>query len=153
MNYVVDVNVPIVSKGKTPQATKQCVLNCIGFLEQLHQNHKIIIDSKGKILSEYTKHLESEQGHSISAEFYKWVISNQANFAKCETVDIHSDAQWVFKEFPKDNKLKRFDRDDRKYVAVAIAHNSHPEIAEAVDAKWKPYETTLRKYGVKICFL
>lgn len=153
MNYVIDVNVPIVSEGRSPQATRQCVLNCIEFLEQLKIGHKIILDSKSKIISEYVKHLASKQAPSISAEFYKWVISNQANPTKCEMVDIHSNSQREFDEFPADNKLKRFDRNDRKYIAVAIAHPNHPEIAQAVDTKWKPYEGALRRHGVKIIFL
>jgi hypothetical protein len=153
MEYVVDVNVPIVSKGNSPQATRQCELNCIKFLELLQQQHKIVIDSRGKILSEYTRHLASEQEPSVASEFYKWVISNQVNPAKCEAVDIHANAQRVFNEFPADSKLRRFDRNDRKYVAVAIAHPAHPEIAQAVDTKWKPYETALRKYKVRIIFL
>ena len=153
MKYVVDVNVPMVSDGKSPQATQQCVLNCVSFIERLKNSHKLILDSRSKILQEYTNKLSSRREDSLSREFFRWVMSIHADPAYCEKVNICPNRQRGFDEFPTDNKLRRFHWDDRKYIAVAIAHSEKPEIAQAVDNKWRPFERDLRRHGVRILFL
>jgi hypothetical protein len=153
MTYVVDVNVPVVSDGKSPQATKQCRLNCIVFLEKLINNNKIALDSRKKILSEYTHHLSTKKQPCVSSDFYKWVVDNYSNSLKCELVDIRINRQRGFDEFPDDKRLKRFHADDRKYIAVSIAHKEHPEVVQAVDKQWRQYEKILAAYKVKVIFL
>ncbi len=58
-----------------------------------------------------------------------------------------------FDEFPTDPELNDFDADDRKFVAVALAHQQKPPILQAVDAAWWKIKDILLRNGVNIEFL
>jgi hypothetical protein len=58
-----------------------------------------------------------------------------------------------FLEFPVDRALKNFDRSDRKFVAVALAHPERPPILQAVDSKWWGFKDALNRNGVRVEFL
>ena len=58
-----------------------------------------------------------------------------------------------FGEFPKDPELANFDPDDRKFVAVAIAHCEKPPILQAVDSQWLDFRDVLLQHGVRVQFI
>lgn len=105
----------------------------------------------GLILQEYRRHL-SPSGQPGSGEaFFKWLWDNQANpqiyipVAITPTPDGRD-----FAEFPNNPALASFDRSDRKFVAVACAHQDHPPIINAVDTDWLHYEQILAFHGVAV---
>ena len=57
----------------------------------------------------------------------------------------------------KDKRLAKFDRADRKWIALSRASarrlNIYPPIAQATDLKWKQFAAILRAYGVDIDFI
>ena len=79
----------------------------------------------------------------------QWVHQNQCNESDCEQVTITPDPEWGFEEFPHDDRLgritdhPRFDRSDRKYVAVALASRKKPTILNAVDSDWSEHQDAL----------
>ena len=151
---VVDTNVPIVANGRTPQAGPSCVLACIDALDDLRLHQKIVLDNLGRILDEYRNNLSAKGQPGVGHVFFKWVWQNQGNTAHCEMVEIHPRSNGEdYEEFPDDPELARFDRSDRKFVAVALASGSQPPILNAVDSDWWVYQEPLRKHGVKIEFL
>jgi len=58
-----------------------------------------------------------------------------------------------FEEFPADPRLRGFDKDDRKYVAVALSSHRNPPVLNAVDSDWWDYRQALESHGVRIVFL
>jgi hypothetical protein len=58
-----------------------------------------------------------------------------------------------FAEFPKDAELQSFHRDDRKYVAVALASRTTPAVLNAVDQDWWQHREALARNGVRVRFL
>ena len=58
-----------------------------------------------------------------------------------------------FQEFPTDPALADFDPDDRKFIAVALAHAENPSILQAVDSAWWTYRDALRQNGVTVDFI
>lgn len=60
---------------------------------------------------------------------------------------------WDFEEFPGDEELADFDRQDRKFVAVALTSVNDPTILNAVDSDWWDHLEALNNNGVKVEFL
>lgn len=58
-----------------------------------------------------------------------------------------------FESFPDDAELVNFDAPDRKFVAVANAHQAKPAILQAADSKWLDWSPALARHGVKVEFL
>lgn len=58
-----------------------------------------------------------------------------------------------FENFPDDPELDDFDQDDRKFVAVALASGTNPEILNATDTDWWHYLEPLQQHGINIDFL
>ena len=66
-------------------------------------------------------------------------------------ITVHSDCG--FEEFPNDPRLSNFDSDDRKFVAVALASQSDPQVLNATDTDWWAHRKALEENGVDVVFL
>jgi hypothetical protein len=154
-SFVVDTNVAVVANRQSPQASPHCVLACVDALQRIVKYEKILIDDKNLILQEYLHSLSLAGQPGMGNAFFKWLWDNQANIDKCEKIVIHpkNGREDTFTEFPNDPELARFDRSDRKFVAIAIASGRSPSILNAVDSDWWDYRAELKKHGVKIEFL
>ena len=84
-----------------------------------------------------------------------WLWNNQANPASCRQVAItpRDPGGRVFEEFPDDAALAGFDRDDRKFVTVALASGEHPVILNATDSDWRDFSNALARHDVLTRFL
>lgn len=150
-SYVVDVNVPIVAEKKSDQTHNQCISACIKALEKILLNGSIVLDENWLIMKEYENHLKPKGEPGLGFAFLRWIYENKANPARCIWVrlNIGRDESEI-EEFPRDQSLERFDRADRKYVAVSIASGINPIIVNAVDSDWWDYGTQLRSIGISI---
>lgn len=48
MYVIVDTNAAIVANGKSPQASPECVINCVRRLRQIQQNEIIVLDERDR---------------------------------------------------------------------------------------------------------
>ena len=156
MMVVVDTNVPKVANGQeeSPQASPHCVRTCISRIRGIMGgNEKLVLDGSGLILREYMRNLHSSGQPGTGDEFLGWILRTGA--AMCEKVPITpvGGLEIEFDEFPDDPALKRFDEDDRKFIAVALAHSEKPSILQAVDSKWLSYREALAQNGVTVDYL
>jgi len=154
MRAIIDTNVLIAANGRDcPQVTPQCRLSSSQYLRNFQNQGIIVIDNRWLILNEY-KHKVNQTGQpGIGDAFLKWVLTNQANFKRCEQVVINPLKDSSFAEFPDDPELEKFDQSDRKFVAVALASIDRPPIVNAVDSDWLEFYEPLVKNGIKIQFL
>ena len=153
---VVDTNVPVVANAKSDQASSDCVVICIGKLQQITGGRvRLVLDDQWLIVREYQSNLRSSGQPGVGDAFLKWVLTNKANPTKCELVSITPlDSQANnFREFPKDAALNDFDPSDRKFVAVALAHPEKPPILQAVDSLWWGVREALHQNGVRVDFI
>lgn len=151
---VVDTNVPIVANNReTPQAGPACVFACIESLEWVQNNGILLLDSERLILREYEVHLNYSSKPSPGDQFFKWLWDNQANPQHCRTIPITPNPDREFNEFPNDPTLASFDRSDRKFVAVALAAQTAPQILNAADTDWWQHRAALQQHGITITFL
>ena len=153
--FVIDTNVFVVASCET----HYLALTCLEFLERIfEEEHTILIDDfydqKSKnyiseIANEYSSNLSSQD-----AAF--WILQKIRSYEPdgiIKRVVVKKDKNnKYYLNFPRDQKLKKFDKSDRKFVTVAILSNLDPEIVNAVDTDWKTFETILKKY-VRLKFL
>jgi hypothetical protein len=155
VTVVVDTGVGVVANGEAGDAADPaCVQAAAAALAALRQG-TVVIDDGYCILREYLSHLHHSGQPGPGDAFVRWVLLNQGNPDRCELVHITSRAEdrQDFEEFPSDPRLTKFDRADRKFVAVACASASRPPILVAVDRGWGRHGRVLRENGVEITFL
>ena len=155
MMVIVDTNVAVVANGKSEQASEECVDTCIGRLEQIIRGEtKLVLDADWIILGEYSRNLHL-RGTEVGDRFLTWCLRNRTNPEQCELVSVTpvTNLENEFEEFPKDSELANFDPDDRKFVAVAIAHCEKPPILQAVDSQWWVFRDALSRHGVTVEFI
>ena len=130
MKVIVDTNVPLVANGKAEQASEDCVETCIDELMKITEgNVKLVLDDLRRIIGEYRNKLNPGGFPGVGDAFLKWVEVNWANPQQCDLVSVTpiDGSETNFQEFPTDPVLVDFDLDDRKFVAVALAHpENHP---------------------------
>lgn len=148
-------NVPMVANGVAAQAGPACVLTCIDSLEDAMQRRLILLDDGMRILDEYRRHLSLRGQPGPGDRFFKWLWANQANPSHCRQIAIvpRGGDEADFEEFPDDPALERFDRQDRKFVAVALASGRGPGIRNASDTDWWDFRGPLARHGVHVEFL
>ena len=156
MKVIVDTNVPLVANGSADQASEDCVEACIDELLKITQgNVKLMLDDQRRIIEEYRNKLNPGGFPGVGDAFLKWVEINWANPQQCDLVSITpvNDLETDFQEFSTDPALHGFDPDDRKFIAVALAHSEKPPILQAVDSEWWNARDALRQNGVTIDFI
>ena len=156
MKIIVDTNVPLVANGKADQASEDCVEACIDRLMQITEGDvKLVLDDDRRIIEEYRNKLDPGGFPGVGDAFLKWVEINWANLQQCDLVSITpvNDLETDFQEFPTDPALADFDQDDRKFIAVALAHSEKPAILQAVDSEWWNFREALRQNGVTVEFI
>ena len=155
MRVIVDTNVAVVANGKSEQASEQCVDSCAERLDQImYGGVKLVLDDDWRILDEYMRNLHTN-GPDIGDRFLAWTLQYRTNPERCELVPITpvNDLENEFEEFPTDSALDEFDRDDRKFIAVALAHPEKPPIIQAVDTQWWDFRDALSRNGVTVEFI
>ncbi len=150
---MMDTNVARVANGKTEQALPVCVLQCVLTLHRIRDEQCVLLDDKNLIYNEYKKCLSYSGQPGPGDAFFKWLHDNQGYLEYCRKVMVTLDPDREFKEFPDDPDLVSFDRSDRKFVAVALASGTEPEILNASDTDWRDHYQELRRHGVTVVFL
>ena len=152
---VVDTNVAVVANGYSKQASSDCVETCAKRLEDITRGEvKLVLDDKWIILGEYMRNLRSN-GVDVGDRFLGWILRNWENPERCDLVSIApiNNSETEFQEFPTDPALNGFDRDDRKFIAVALTHPGKPPILQAVDSQWWAFRNAFHRNGVTVEFI
>lgn len=151
-SYVIDTNVLITANGKHKNASDEDAFVCQNFLVNCIKV-RVSIDSMELIFKEYFTHASLSGQPGIGDAFLKRLWDNQYNDSICEQVDITPHPVREFEEFPDDESLADFDRDDRKFVAVAVGSRFDAVICNATDTDWWDYRHAFKKLGITIQFL
>ena len=155
MTVVADTNVAVVANGLSEQASEDCVETCAEQLEEIMRGEvKLALDDDWQILGEYTRNLHST-GADVGDRFLQWILRNWANPQRCDLVSITpiNNLENEFQEFPTDPDLQDFDPDDRKFIAVALAHPEKPLILQAVDYRWLDFRDAFQRNGLTVAFI
>jgi hypothetical protein len=153
MTCIVDTNVILVANGQHEDVGPLCVATCALKLQSIMTDGRIALDQAFEILLEYQNKTTPKMGNRPGDAFVKWALQNNANAAKCDRIELHFHPDHSYKSFPVDERLSKFDPPDRKFVAVAAAHENHPPILQAADSKWLGWAPALSDHGIEVDFL
>lgn len=150
---VVDTNVVLVANGQHADVSPDCIAMCALKLQSIMDDGRLALDDCFLILLEYQNKTTPKKGNRPGDAFVRWALQNNANVARvdCVALEVH-DARG-FDSFPDDPALESFDPPDRKFVAVARAHDNAPPILQAADSKWLGWAAALKAHGVAVDFL
>jgi hypothetical protein len=150
--YVVDTNVAMVANGKSTAGAK-CMAVCAKKLKEIVESGHVVIDDSYLLLHEYQANLNSSGQPGVGDQFYRWLLRNQRNPARCTCVRITPTPDGSYTEFPRHLGLKGFDPSDHKFIAVAAAHPQSPCVLQAFDTKWWPVRHAFKACGINVTFL
>lgn len=153
MTSIVDTNVILAANGQHENVGPSCVLACALKLQSIMKGGRIALDHTFEILLEYQKKTTPKTGNRPGDAFVKWALQNNANTDRCDQIELHPHLERGYESFPDDERIADFDRTDRKFVAVAAAHEDHPPILQAADSKWLGWEPALKDHGITVDFL
>ncbi len=152
---VVDTNVPVIANGRNDAASAACVAASARALQQIMARGHVFIDSGGTIVEEYRNNLEPYGQPRPGNVFLKWLLTHEWGGARVTRVALTTKAgdPEDFEELPPPPVGVRYDPSDRKFLAVAAAHDDHPPILQALDSKWWGWKEALARVGISVHFL
>lgn len=133
-------------------------LKCNEYIQALIKdpNPRLVLDDGFRILNEYDKvcYVNQRNEPNTTSVFRKWVYQYFAiNYCSIDIIHLSELGKNVYQEYPDSPALSTFDPNDRKYIAVANAHNEHPVIINATDTDWWPIRDTLYSIGIIVEFI
>lgn len=149
---VIDTNVLLVANQQHDDASPECVLTCAQKLLWAQQYGVVVIDDAYRIISEYCNKPDIN-GTRTGDAFLKWLLQNQSNTDRVHQVPINETDPGHFAEFPDQALQPSFDVSDRKFPAVANAHEKKPPILQATDCKWLNWWLALRAMDIRVEFV
>ena len=143
---VVDTNVVIAANGRYTHADPLCRLTCSERLARLVKTGVVAIDESGLILEEYRGYCNFSGGPSVDDAFFRHIFNSpyQGNRVLRTRVTPIDDDKGGFEELPEN----RFDRSDRKFLAVAVA--SSGVVVNATDSDWHEHGALMDELNVEV---
>ncbi len=152
---VVDTNVTTTANGANPGASPGCVRSSAVALQAVMKSGHVFIDEGQRIIVEYRKNLSASGQPGPGDAFFKWLLLHEWGGSRVTRVTItpKDDDDQDFHELPSPPQGVRYDRSDKKFLAVAAAHSDLPPILQSFDSKWWGWKEALAAVGVQIHFL
>ena len=144
---IVDTNVPVVANGRDTNASPDCRIAAIEFLEELHIRGCIAVDLEGEIEQEYRNRVAIGQpgvGSRFLQRFFAEVPERVKRFSNSTPRNPKKVIAFV-------GVLAGFDPSDRKFAKLS-AHTGYT-VVNATDTDWLHHRIALARSGVSIRFL
>ena len=144
--FVVDTNVAVVANGCQTHADLRCQKRCVNKLRSVVADEVIAIDDKGAILQEYMRHLDFSGMPGVGDMLFKHVFDHQYRGDRVRRIAITPsvDNGRGFEELPENT----FDREDRKFLAVAVVAGA--VVLNATDSDWAEHKVLTETLGVQV---
>lgn len=116
----------------------------------------LVLDDDDEIVIEYVRTLGHAGQPGVGRAFVKWAWDYRFDDDRItrSTIRRRNIDDWRgYEEFPHIDALSTFDRDDQKFVAVALVTHPRPDILNAVDSDWWEHRHSLANAGVYVEFL
>ncbi len=158
MNSKIIMDTNVAAKAAALQ--KDCRLEemkmqrkCAEFIGEFVNNpsSQLILDMNYEIVHEYRKRIPHET--DLGRIFWRWFNTYVGKIPFENMVRLEKDSDGNYVSFPLEERTEKFDRSDRKFIALSIAHSEHPPVVEASDGKWYGFRDVFAEYGVHIEFL
>ena len=150
--WTIDTNVPVVANGRDDEdrpLALECRRAAIRFLMRvLEKGERIVLDEEGEVEGEYRKHLRPKGQPGVGDRFYQRVLSD---WILCERIPLPRRDDGEYADLPQALIDARFDRDDRKFAALA-KRESIP-VVNATDSDWLDAQALLACNGIRVKFV
>ena len=152
---VVDTNVAVTANGGNPATSVDCAASSAKALREVMATGHVFIDDGGRMMTEYRANLKLNGQRGPGHVFFVWLLTHEWGGIRVTRVPLTPkyDDQYDFEELPKPPDGVRYDPSDRKWLAVAAAHDEHPPILQSFDSKWWGWREALGNAGISIYFL
>jgi len=144
----IDTNVLIVANGESSQASDECEISAIEFLEFAEAGCLILIDDGYEIFEEYKRYCSFSGQPGVGDHFFMYLHRSQAVSGRVHKVRITPDENGSYAEVP--DALAKFDPSDKKFIATVLADNQGAPIVNCVDSDWNESSGPLNACGVHI---
>lgn len=154
-HVIIDTNVPLKAANMHPEdeIDRLCSESCLTFIKTLMDSDDVVVLDKGReILNEYRKNIDITSEDNVASQFLMWLLRRMLT-DKVHQYEITKTRNNNYAEFPTAADLRKFDRSDRKFVALANVHPSHPSIYNGSDTDWWDFKDALEREGIHIVFL
>jgi hypothetical protein len=145
----------MTANGANAGAPPSCVVASAKALQAIMRSGHVFIDDGGRIVDEYRRNLRAKGQPGPGDAFLKWLLDHEWGGQRVTRVPITEkphDAE-DFVELASPPEGTTYDRSDRKFLAVAAAHEEHPPILQAFDSKWWGWRKALAEVGISVDFL
>lgn len=150
--WTIDTNVPVVANGRDDEErpiAHRCRQATIAFLIRFLNNRECaVVDSAGEIEKEYRRYLNRTGQPGVGDRFFQELLLNPS---LCERVELPRRADGEYADLPQPVIDSGFDRDDRKFAA--LARRERIPVANAVDSDWLDARELLSGNGIRVKFL
>jgi hypothetical protein len=154
---VVDSNVLAVAEGLHDGASDECVAACRQMSHHIQERRTVLIvdceESGEQILREYLQVLKGSHQAGVASKLAVrlWHLRHDPKVCKRVTVTPSGENGESFAEIPA--RLRDFDADDHKWIAVAVADGGRPPIYQAKDGEWWSRRADFVESGIDVQFL
>ncbi len=163
IHKIIDTNVPLTAAGRNPQATSVCVLNCGEIISRILKGEiVVVVDVNDSAIAEYRNNMYPDPNGTPAGQFLMYLLTNKNRSRRVKSVSLALDENGQFEDYPDsgdtwttgDVRCKRFDLDDKKWVALArrfrLETQANAPIVNAADQCWIAFEPQLESAGVKL---
>lgn len=148
-DYVIDTNVwvevdKVIGIGNVESVTEiDCIKRCRDWLRAFARSEdRLVLDLTWQILKEYRKRI-------APGGLARRLLDQLETQPRLRLVEVQ--VEWDENKHAKvPEECAIPDRDDRKFVAVALAHEPRPPIINAVDSDWVNARGQLAAVGITI---
>lgn len=154
---VVDTNVLAVAEGLNENASTECRSACVRLAGQIASGAVVVaVDSPATgemVFKEYLDRLSKSPLDGIGKKLVVSLYHRRFDPSVCQIVSTApcDDDETDFDDVP--HALRDFDRDDHKWIAVALASPQHTAVFQALDGEWWERRADLLANGVEVQFL
>lgn len=150
---VIDTNVLAVAEGMNPDASDACRAACTELLRCVQTGQIVAVDDAGLAISEYISVLKRAKTSGIGSKLAVALARRQHDPRVCRKIAITpcDTPPGSFEEVP--DGLRDFDLDDHKWIAIANADDTRPQVFQALDGEWWDRQRDFVAHGIDVQFL
>jgi hypothetical protein len=157
-HVVVDTNVLAVAEGLNEDASAECRAACVRLLGQIANGELIVVVDSAMtgemVFEEYLGRLSQSRLDGLGKKLAVNLYHRRFDENVCQIVEVapcDDDDRTDFADVP--SALRNFDRDDHKWIAVALGSPQHTPVFQALDGEWWQRREDLLANGIEVQFL
>lgn len=144
--YVIDTNVPVITKLRDAHVSDSDRLKAARFLYQVMQSGVVLDDEEDLAVGEYRRYLDMSGQPSMGDVFFDWFMRERWLGNVVQRVASPTGSS-LLSILPA--TLTSFDSDDHKWICLYI-EGSADWIVNAVDSDWRNALAALESAGINV---